>query len=90
MMHIHHLETLISSPRPSMMGSMTRSCCSRRGRPKAPLPLHIKATNWPPVDEIVACNDDLVVAIIEVIAGHMTPIENHLTLAEDLFGLNPK
>ena len=86
-MHIHHLETLISSPRPSTMGSMTRSCCSRRGRPKAPLPLHIKATNWPPADEIDTCNGDLVEAIIEVIAGHTIPTENHLISPENLFGL---
>jgi hypothetical protein len=30
--------------------------------------LQIKAIDWPPADEIDACNDDLVVEITEVIA----------------------
>jgi len=49
--------------------------------------LHIKATNWPPADEIDTCNGDLVEAIIEVIAGHTIPTENHLISPENLFGL---
>jgi len=44
-------------------------------------------TTWASTDEISACNDDLVMAIIEVIAGN---VENHLISPEDLFGLNPK
>jgi hypothetical protein len=52
--------------------------------------LQIKATNWPPADEIDACNDDHVVAITEVIARNMIPIENHLISPKYLSGLNPK
>ena len=47
-------------------------------------------TTWPPVNESDACNSDLVVAIIEVIAGKMILTENHLISLEDLFRLNPK
>jgi hypothetical protein len=46
------------------------------------------ATIWPPSDKIDACNDDLVVSIIKVIAGNIVPTENLLILVEDLFGLN--
>jgi hypothetical protein len=42
------------------------------------------ATTWPPADEIDACNADLIVAIIEVIAGNTIP-KNHLISMEDLF-----
>jgi hypothetical protein len=48
--------------------------------------LQIKTTNWPPADEINTCNSDLVMAITEVIAGNMIPIENHLISSVDLFG----
>jgi hypothetical protein len=47
--------------------------------------LQIKTTNWPPADEINTCNSDLVMAITEVIAGCMIPIENHLISSIDLF-----
>ena len=57
---------------------MTQSRCPHRGLPAAPLPLQIKATNWPSADEIDAYNDDLIMAIIEVIAVNMIPTENHL------------
>jgi hypothetical protein len=48
------------------------------------------ATIWSPADESDACNSDLVVAIIEVIARNMIMTENHLISPEDLFGLNLK
>ena len=67
------------------MRSMIRSRCPRKGLLEAPLPLHIKATNWPLADEIDVYNADLVVAIIEVIAGNTIPTENHLISLEDLF-----
>jgi hypothetical protein len=67
----HHLEILNSSPRPPTMRSTTRSHCPHRGLPKAPLPLQIKATNWPPANKIDTCNDDLLKTITEVIAGNM-------------------
>jgi len=86
---IHHFQTLIS-PQPSTMRSMAWSSCPRWERPKAPLPLHIKAIDWPPADEIDACNDDLIVAIIEVMVEITIPTENHLILPKDLFRLNPK
>jgi hypothetical protein len=57
---------------------MTWSRCPPRGLPEAPLPLQIKAINWPPANKIDAYNDNLVMAITEVIAGHMIPTENHL------------
>ena len=79
----HHMETLNSSPQPSMMRSMTRSRCPHRGLLEAPLPSHIKATNWPSADEFDACNDDLIVAIAEVIAGHTIPTKNHLILLKN-------
>ena len=60
------------------MRSLTRSRCLRRELPEGPLPLQIMATNWPPPDEIDACNDDLVVVITEVIADHTNPAENHM------------
>ena len=69
---------------------MIRSRCPRKGLLEAPLPLHIKATNWPLADEIDVYNADLVVAIIEVIAGNKTPRKNHLILPVNLFGLNLK
>jgi hypothetical protein len=37
-----------------------------------------------PADEIDACNDDLVMAITEVIAGNTMPTENHLISPKDL------
>jgi hypothetical protein len=57
---------------------------------KAPPPLADKGHRWPPVDEIDACNDDLVMTIAEVIAGITIPTENHLILLKDLFVQNPK
>jgi hypothetical protein len=51
--------------------------------------LQIKATNWPPANEIDASNGDLVVAITEVIARNMTLLENQLISPKDI-GLNPK
>ena len=65
---------------------MTRSRCPRRGLPEAPIPLQIKVTNWPPADEIDACNGDLIVAITEVIAGNTILTENHPISSVDLFG----
>ena len=61
-----------------MMRSMTQSRCLHREFPEGPLPLQIEATSWPPANELNACNDDLVVAIIEVIAEHTNPSRNHL------------
>jgi len=52
--------------------------------------LQIKATNWPPADEIDPCNNDLVVTITEVIAGNTISTENHLISSVDLFEANPK
>ena len=75
---IHHHETLISSSQPSTMRSMTRSHCPHRGHLEEPLPLLIKDTNWPSVDEIDAYNGDLIVTIIEFIARHTIRTENHL------------
>jgi hypothetical protein len=48
------------------------------------------ATNWPPADEIDACNDDVVIEITHVIAGNKISTEYHLILSVDLFGLKPK
>ena len=72
------------------MRSMTWSRCLRRGLPEGPLPLQIEATNWPPANEIDACNDDLVVTITEVIAEHTNPTRNHLSSSEDYLDSNPK
>jgi hypothetical protein len=47
--------------------------------------LRIKTTNWPPADEIDACNGALVVTITEVIAGNTIPPGNHLISPKDLF-----
>ena len=52
--------------------------------------MQIEATNWPPANEIDACNDDLVVAITEVIAEHINSTRNHLILSEDYLDSNPK
>jgi len=60
------------------MRSMIRSRCPHRGLIEAPLPLQIKAANWPPANEIDTCNDDLVVTITEVITENTIPTENHL------------
>ena len=67
---------------------MSQSRCPHRGLPEAPL--QIKAINWPPTNEIDACNDDLIVAIIEVIAENTILTENYLILLGNLFKLNPK
>jgi hypothetical protein len=40
-------------------------------------------------DEINVCNDNLVMVIIEVIAGNTIMTENHLISPEGLLGLNP-
>jgi hypothetical protein len=56
---------------------------SSLGDPRSILPLQIKAINWLPADEIDACNDDLIVAITEVIAGHTIPTKNHLILPKN-------
>jgi hypothetical protein len=69
---------------------MTRSTCPRWERPEAFLSLQINATNWPPTDEIDVCNDDLVMAITEVIIGNTILTKNHLVSPTDLFRLNPK
>jgi hypothetical protein len=69
-MQIHHLQTLISSPRLTAVRLMTRSICLHWGRPEAPLILQIMATTWLPTNEIDACKGDLVVTITEVIAGN--------------------
>jgi hypothetical protein len=71
-----------------MMRSMTPSSYLRWGRLEAPLPLQVMVTIGPPSDNIDACNDDLIVAIIKVIAWNIVPTENLLILVEDLFGLN--
>jgi len=47
------------------------------------------ATTWPHADEIDAYNDDVVMAIIKVVARNTTLNENHLILQEDLFGSEP-
>lgn len=39
--------------------------------------------------KIDACNSDLVVAIIEVVAGNMIPTENHLISPDIYLDLNP-
>ena len=52
--------------------------------------MQIEATNWPPANEIDACNDDLIVAITEVIAEHTNPTGNHLISSEDYLDSNPK
>jgi len=41
------------------------------------------ATNWPPADEIDACNNNLGVVIIEIIANHKNPAENHMISPEN-------
>ena len=69
---------------------MTRSSCPYWKCLEAHLPLQIKATNWPPADEIDPCNNDLVVTITEVIAGNTISTENHLISSVDLFEANPK
>ena len=51
--------------------------------------MQIMATNWPPVDEIDACNDDLVVVITKVIADHTSPVENHM-ISPEIYLANPK
>ena len=66
---------------------MTRSRCLRRGLPEGPLLLQIMATNWPPADEIDACNDDMV--ITEIIADHTNPAENHM-ISPKIYLANPK
>ena len=71
------------------MRSLTRSRCLRRGLLEGPLPLQIMAINWPPADEIDACNDDLVVVIAEVIADHTNPAENHM-ISPEIYLANPK
>lgn len=48
------------------------------------------ATNWPFADEIEACKDDVVVAILKVIVGNKILTENHVTSLIYLFRLNPK
>ena len=48
------------------------------------------ATNWPPADEIDACNDDLVVAITKAIAEHTNSTGSHLIASEDYLNSNPK
>jgi len=45
------------------------------------------ATNWPPADEIDACNDDVV--ITEIIADHTNPTKNHMISPENYLA-NPK
>ena len=72
------------------MRSMTWSRFPRRGLPEAPLPLQIKATNWPPANEINASNNDLVVAITEVIAENTIPSGNHQISPKKLLEPNPK
>ena len=69
---------------------MTQNRCPRRDLPEASLPLQIKATNWPPADEIDTCNDDLIVTITEVIAGHTILIEKSSDFAKKSFELNTK
>ena len=49
-----------------------------------------EATNWSSVDETDAYNDEVIVAITEVIAGKKIPTENYLILQLDLFRLNAK
>ena len=68
---------------------MTRSHCLRRGLLEGPFPLQIMATNWPPADEIDACNDDLVVVITEVIAYRTNLAENHM-ISPEIYLANPK
>jgi hypothetical protein len=47
------------------------------------------ATTWPHADEIGACNGDVIVAIIKVVARNTISNENYLILQEDLFGSEP-
>ena len=68
---------------------MIRSRCLRRGLLEEPLPSQIMATNWPPADEIDACNDDLVMVITEVIADHTNPAKNHM-ISPKIYLANPK
>jgi hypothetical protein len=48
------------------------------GAPRSTPLLVDKAINWPPADEINAYNNDLIVAITEVIAGHTILTKNQL------------
>jgi hypothetical protein len=48
------------------------------------------ATNWPSINEIDPCNDDLVVAITEVIISNKFSTKNHLITPVNLFKLNPE
>jgi hypothetical protein len=43
------------------------------------------STTLPLADEIDACNDDLVVVTVEVIAQNIIPTRNYLILPKDLF-----
>jgi len=54
------------------------------------MPLQIKATNWPPTGEIDTYNDDLVVAITEIIVGKPDPDRKSSIFGEKFIGLNPK
>lgn len=87
-MQNHHLETLVSSLLPSTMNSMIQSSCLRWGSYKHPSLANkghkLAAYRWN------RCLQLLVVATTKVIAGHMTPTENHLISPKDLFELNLK
>ena len=48
------------------------------------------AITWSSIDEIDACNSDLVMAIIEAITGNTIQTKIHLILWEDLFRRSPK
>ena len=50
--------------------------------------MQIEATNWPPANEIDACNDDLVVAITKAIAEHTNSTGSHLIASEDYLNSN--
>ena len=50
--------------------------------------MHIMATNWPLADKIDTCNDDLIVAITEIITGNKMSTKNHLILPVHSFELN--
>jgi hypothetical protein len=63
---------------------------SSLGAPKSTPLLADKAINWPPADKINAYNNDLIVAITEVIAGHTILAKNLLISPTNLYGLNPK
>ena len=52
--------------------------------------MQIEATNWPPANEIDACNDHLVVAITKAIAEHTNSTGSHLIASEDYLNSNPK